>query len=619
MSEKILYRPKELYKTQLKDQYHKGAEKYFDDLTKESKVNKEANKIHVQEYREAEIEEKDAEKKRNSARGLKIFVLVMSIISLVVSAVFLFLGIRTPEAWYCFLVMAFLLALGILGIVWVNVSLKKKQAAAQNILDEKKEATKQKYQSCVQDMAPLNALFDWNAPAIIMEKATPIIDLDPVFSNKRLDYLMNHYGLKEETSPDVSVVGITSGEIQGNPFILEKVREHTLGTKTYHGELVISWTETYTDKDGTHTRTRTQTLHASVTKPCPYYGYSTRLIYGNDAAPRLHFSRMPNSLSSKGEKDKEKGVSKKMKELRKRAEKEIMDGKKNPFSPMDNEKFEVLFGAEDRDNEVEFRLLYTPLAMENTLALLEDKTPFGDDFVMVKDGMINSIASQHSQSFDYSANPANFAGFDYEKMRENFITYCDAYIEHLFFDLAPLLSIPLYQMHKSQSFIYKSTYKSNVTSFEQEVMANGMSEDPFYPEDASRDLPLMLKAISTRKEGKSDRVDIMSYSYQTIERVDYIPVHGGDGFMHDVPVYWTEYIPVEKSTPITVREVGGSRPAYMEQISQATSPLRKWLGDAGYAHYERGLIGAFVPFETQNDEIFLASLFKEKETGDNKK
>ena len=88
---------------------------------------------------------------------------------------------------------------------------------------------------CYDDMAPLNCRYGWNIPLEVMEKTTPIIDLDPEFSPERLCYLMERFGMKEETDPDTSVLGVTSGHIQGNPFILERVLHHRLGEKTYHG------------------------------------------------------------------------------------------------------------------------------------------------------------------------------------------------------------------------------------------------------------------------------------------------------------------------------------------------------------------------------------------------
>ena len=46
------------------------------------------------------------------------------------------------------------------------------------------------------------------------------------------------------------------------------------------------------------------------------------------------------------------------------------------FQEMANSEFDVLFGANDRDHEVQFRLMYTPLAQRNTVDLIKDKKYF---------------------------------------------------------------------------------------------------------------------------------------------------------------------------------------------------------------------------------------------------
>lgn len=45
-----------------------------------------------------------------------------------------------------------------------------------------------------------------------------------------------------------------------------------------------------------------------------------------------------------------------------------------------NDEFEVLFRALNRNNEVQFRLLFTPLAQQNMIDLLLDKT---EGFMMI--------------------------------------------------------------------------------------------------------------------------------------------------------------------------------------------------------------------------------------------
>ena len=43
-------------------------------------------------------------------------------------------------------------------------------------------------------------------------------------------------------------------------------------TKKYEGSLTVEWTTVETDSDGKkHTKHHSETLHASVEKPCPEY------------------------------------------------------------------------------------------------------------------------------------------------------------------------------------------------------------------------------------------------------------------------------------------------------------------------------------------------------------
>ena len=607
----VIFKPKELYSRELKRQYHDAATEYFIELAKKSGINPEENLHHVDAYKEAQQVTAAAKKKLDSIKGLKVFLIIMTVLFFVAAAVLIFLGIyKISQWWWLIIIGGASLILGILFIVLLKkriaATLAKRKAAYEEALENEKHCL----DVCYADMAPLNASFDWNIPAIVMEATTPIIDLDPIFDNRRLEFLHKKFGMPYE-GENTSVLGVLSGQIQGNPFLLEKVRNHEIRDKRYTGSITIHWTTTYRDKNGVHTQHHSQTLTASIDRPAPFYREETRLIYGNEAAPRLHFSRRPNSKSSSTGKERERYVAHRMGELTKKNEKDL---KKNPsghvFTPLGNDEFDVFFGAEDRDNEVEFRLLYTALAQRNVLDLLSDPKPYGDDFFMVKDGMVTSVASYHSQKFDYSANPDRFVGYDYKEMKARFVKYLDDYICSLFFDLAPLLSVPLYQMHSPDEYIFEEEYESNVNPFEQEAMANQLDPSVFFPDEAGKDLPLMLKALDTVKYGKADETSILSYSYQEIPRTEYVTKLGGDGRTHQVPVHWIEYIRVEKYTPMQIRKVGGSQPNYVKQIHEVGSRILSYL-HGGVGHYERGLY-ALVNGQKPNDEAF-GNLFPEDE------
>ena len=578
MAEEVLFKPKELYTKQLKNQYHQAAIEYYEGLEKAAKTDLAANKAHVADYnkKKAAADKKAAE--LSSTKTKATVCLVAFILFLIAGAFALVYAFLDGFNWVSFLVGVLLVGGGI-GLIFLYRKYKQESAIQSRKLAKLQEAADQALRTCYADMASLNRSFDWNVPLYVMEKATPIIDLDPRFTPERLSMLMDNYGLGEELSEDVSVLGVLSGRIKGNPFLLERTLSREIVSKVYTGSLTITWTTYSRDSDGhSYPVTHSQTLTASVAHPAPQFTNNTNLIYGNDAAPHLSFTRTPSKASRMDPKDRRKAIDKFGKELAKKAEKSI--GTDHPFTPMGNDEFECLFNALDRDNDVEFRLLFTPLAQQNMVELLEDPEPYGDDFNFYKRKKINVIASTHSQSFDYSADPENFIGYDGAEMKQRFVSYCDAFIKSLFFDLAPLLSIPLYQMHKSRDYIYKN-------------------------------VPSILKVHQKQKEGKSDLVEVEATAFETYRMVDYVPVMGGDGRSHNVPVPWIRYEPVSKITPMAIKEVGKDRYGIGELIKN-NQGLKNFLTQFHY-RYERGIL-AFASDSLESvDDQSLSGYFADKE------
>lgn len=609
----VLFEPKVMYERMLKEQYHKGATEYFNSLLKESGVSEEENASLVRSLRDAEKRLANTKKALAGALALKAFLIILAIITGIVGVGGILLGIFGPEngiekSWIGFIVGGVSLALMALFIVLlctvVKKSVNEKKSANDTATSDKNRALK----ACEENAAPLNAIFDWGIPQKVMENATPIIDLDPIFTGERLQYLIEKFGFKEITAPGQSVLEVLSGQIQGNPFVLEKILDCTIGPKKYTGELTIHWTTTYRDSNGrTQTQHHSQTLHASVTKPAPFYSTITQLVYGNEAAPHLHFSRKPVHAEKMSAGERDKYIKKTIKKLDSKEAKDLE--RSSNFTKLGNDEFDALFGAFNRDNEVEFRLLFTPLAIKNTIKILKDAEPFGDDFYFKKDGMVNTIQSEHSQRFDYSSSPSYFFGYEVANMRNKFVNYCDAFIKNLFFDLAPLLSIPLYQMHKPLEYIYETPYRSNFSSFEQEVLANGFDSSFFRPNLAGKDLPLILKANNSEKRGSGDIVYIDAMSFQETPMTDYVSVHGGDGKWHNVPVHWIKYDEVHKASKMGVSNVEGTRNQFLKNKESGFGGKVNVLK----TYFERGMMAIFEGDEDfakeLNDE--LISLFKE--------
>ncbi|MCQ2800170.1 MAG: hypothetical protein MJ228_05435 [Bacilli bacterium] len=607
----VLFEPKVMYERMLKDQYHKGATEYFNELLTKSGVNEEENASLVRTLKDTEKRLANASKSLGGVLALRGFVIFLAVVTGLATIIGFYVGSRGNDienSWIGFIVGGVSLALFVLFMVLLFTVIKKKVNEAKDAKDKAQSDKNRALADCEKNAASLNSLFDWGIPQKVMEKATPIIDLDPVFTGERLQYLKEKFGFNEVTAPGQSVLEVLSGQIEGNPFVLEKILDCTIGPKTYTGELTIYWTTTYRDSNGrTQTQQHSQTLHASVTKPAPYYSTLTQLVYGNEAAPHLHFSRKPVHAERMSQGERDRYIKKTIKKLDSKEAKDLE--KSSNFTKLGNDEFDALFGAFNRDNEVEFRLLFTPLAIKNTIKLLKDAEPFGDDFHFTKDGMVNTIRSEHSQRFDYSSSPAYFFGYDVSVMRNKFVKYCDDFIKNLFFDLAPLLSIPLYQMHKPYEYIYETPYRSNFSSFEQEVLANGFDPSFFRPNLAGNDLPLILKAKSSQKRGSGDVVLIDAMSYQETPMTDYVSVHGGDGRWHNVPVDWIKYDEVHKSSKMGISNVEGTRNQYLKNKETGFGGRVNVLK----TYFERGMMAIFEGDEDFKEELNneLIALFKD--------
>jgi len=129
------------------------------------------------------------------------------------------------------------------------------------------------------------------------------------------------------------------------------------------------------------------------------------------------------------------------------------------YTIMSNRTFEALFCAENRDNEIQFRLLYTPLAQQETVKLLQDKTVgYGDDFIFHKNKKNNMIIAAHLQDFDITASPDIFRHFDLERIRDVFRKYNEGFFKAFYFAMAPLLAIPLYQQPPPYTHRFGTAY-----------------------------------------------------------------------------------------------------------------------------------------------------------------
>lgn len=541
-SHEHIYEPLKEYDTVLREMHEKNVSKYFDNLAEKAETKIDDNKTTVKELRALEKKSSQTKQSLRNWKGLRIFLVIL-IIALIIASVYLISRLALVPILIGAGLILVAIGLIILIVKKANPTIKFLKNESDKLLKQIEEKLREAWEQ----MASLNRLFRREMSPELFQKTLPLIQLDKVFDSKRLEYLMKKFGLYRDTDVNRSTIYVQSGEMNGNPFFISDNLYHKLGTKAYTGSITIHWTTMGTDSKGRMTTNHhSQVLSATIHKPCPYYATQPFLVYGNEAAPDLSFSRTDSDAENMNEKQIEKHVNKEIKKVQKATAKDP-----NALTILGNHEFEILWRAQNRNNEVQFRLLFTVLAQRELLLLMKDKKiAFGDDFNFVKDKMINIVYPEHLKNLDLAIDPSYFHGYEFEDVKKRFIDYQNKYFKHIYFTFAPILAIPLYQHQKPHEYIYSGLYDSYVSFYEHEEIVNMMGENNFkHPLSGTRNI---LKTSTVKSGNYCDYVTVTAYGYQTIERVEYVTKMGNDGKLHSIPVPWIEYIPVEHETDIEI-------------------------------------------------------------------
>ncbi|PXY03187.1 hypothetical protein DF185_03640 [Marinifilum breve] len=548
-----IYSPVRSYESIYKQLHHENTNSLFKDLVKKSQIDIEANRATNKQIDENNGRTAGNNKSIRNQKGLKTFAIVLLVIAvaaIIYSAVQLQSTYQTAS-YIGIIVIA--IAFIVLSIFLIKKT-KEKLSKLHSIEDKLLEKSKKLHGEAEEQMRPLNNLLYENYNTELFTKTIPLVEFDKIFDSKRLDYMKSKFGLDtsdHEQNMEQSTLYVQSGEIKGNPFFIRENIKHTMGSKRYEGSLTIHWTTTEKDSSGNRrTVNHSQTLHADVVKPCPFYSTTSHLVYGNEIGDRLSFSRQPAYIHELKERKIEKEVKKKSKELQKLTEKSTKNG--GTFTALANNEFDALFYAKDRNNESQFRLLFTPLAQQELIKIIKDKeVGFGDDFTFLKRNMINYIYPEHLDKLNLQVQKDYFIGIDYDKVEKNFNDYHNKYFKHVFFSFAPLFAVPLYTQHQTQEYIYKDLYDSYISFYEHEMVANGLNINDLKPTDSNTHN--IVKTSLAKSQENVDTLNVLAWGYKTNERLEYVSKFGNDGRWHKVPVYWTEYSSVEKKSTIEVK------------------------------------------------------------------
>jgi hypothetical protein len=525
-----------LYGSDFKEAHRRHTEDYFNELARNARVDEPENIETIKQLRAAEAGIADARRSCMLWRCLRVSAIAGCVLLAAIA------------------MQTLALALVCIPLV-VSIAVSIKKQINPNIqhfsrsLESFVEQRDQRLKEAQAQMAPLNQLFHWGMFADLIRKTIPRIEIDPYFTNARLVELRKDFGWVDHSDPDASIIFAHSGHINGNPLLIGQKLVHWMGTATYTGYLTITYTKSVRSSDGkTRNETHTQVLSASLTKPKPEYAKRAVIYYGNEAAPDLKFSRNPSTLSKTDGLIGKIGKAWTMWKLEARARKSNTN-----FTLMSNRDFDVLFGATDRNHEVQFRLLFTALAQQEMLNLLKDRRHgFGDNFSFTKTNMVNVIEPSHMHDADIGSNPAIFWGHDLADMRQRFILYQAELFRTVYFGLAPLLTIPLYQQHRPHNDIYSKQYRGTSAYWEHESIANYFGQDRFRP--ASCVTQCILKTSASLNSDGTQDIRVTASGFAAVERLTFVGVYGNDGKRHQVPVKWIEYVPVSRESGFVLKD-----------------------------------------------------------------
>ncbi|MBQ4480203.1 MAG: hypothetical protein II943_06155 [Victivallales bacterium] len=551
-----VYEPLERYQTEFREKFAQNTSEEFERLVRASGVDAEANAETNRKLKKAKSDLDSTRSRRNSWRFLGVLTWLL-IIAAVVAIVLPFLPpdllgelVETAKSF----LPAFCgggAALATLAFLFFQRVVLRNLRQFKEMIQSLEEKIAALQQEAWDQMAPLNALYDWDIAPKLIQRTVPRLEFDPFFTRGRLAELYENFGWDDSFNADKSVLGSQSGVINGNPFVFGRFLSMRWGTTTYHGYKNITWTERVRDSKGRwSTVTRHERLHATVTKPSPVYSETSCLIYGNDAAPNLTFTHKPTGIAGKNDFFSKLKKRREFKKLKKFSE-NLDDA--SQYTMMSNHDFEVLFHADDRNDEIEFRLLFTPLAQTQMLKLLEDReVGYGDDFTFLKQHKINALFPRHLQDFSLDTDPRQFYDSDLEHARAHFQSHLEEYFKAAYFAMAPLLSIPLYQQTRTHADIYRDVLSRRSCFWEHEALANYCGERRFaHAECVTHSL---LKTRVASEANGATSLAVTAYGYRTVKHVEYVSKWGGDGRCHQVPVEWLEYIPVQRTSELLIAE-----------------------------------------------------------------
>lgn len=524
-------------------------------ITDESGIDIEENQKLVKDYHDCVNDASDLRDNISSLKTEKTAFIIMILLSIIVGIICVIKAISITDAfrWDGWKAVLFCIALIIAAMACfyisfrillyivnhLNALLADKEALQQQLDRKTEKAEEACYKSLEPFMARINEFFFQN----LLQDTMDGFIINRYLNSQSIYNITNRSPGIFTHNKNNSTIDLISGYLFGNPFVIRKIRTHGMSYVAYEGHKEITIETETTDHQGNTVKTtKKETVKATISKPKPEYSIDYELLYVSDNAPDLSFSHnieKPTSLNRRKAR-----IDKKHREA-------VMKYSSG-FTPMSNSEFDTLFYAIDRDNDLQFRELFTPVAQTNHVDLI---TELGDYYSLSKKKRLTIIKMKDDAfCWDLWNNPIKYKDYDYQVIMNKILETSNTSFNNFLCFFLPILSAPNYY-RKSDDLYYCPLHEQlNYSELQAEVLVNYMDESIF----AGRKTPIMVSAQGNGSENDVDYYTLSIQYYDEYTKVDTCDSDkpASDGKRYPVDIEWTEYVPHIEYYHMMVKDIG---------------------------------------------------------------
>lgn len=525
-----------IYRSDFLKEHVSGTETYLNELLEQTGTSLKENQADCQEI--SALDKVLLKTKRKfslfkAGMGILLTLLVILMLISIGGAYYVFTepGISlNPAAIYSIFASCILVAVGFLVlIVLTSVFLSKKNKKFRATISNFEEVIDTKIQEAFVKLHDFYRAFNYSQVYSQIQAQIPEIEFLKSADNNFVKYIEKNFDPVYAPSSTSMLVNYKAGYFYKNPFIVGMYKEMNMVPHTYTGSLAISY---YTGF-GEHRRLVSETLHATLVKPKPEYKYiAVNSLYAN-AVPELEFEKAPVLDYNPAKHDK----------YIKQAEKMLaqIEKKNADFTPMSNTEFEALFPVTKRSSEQKYRAFFGQVAQQNLINFAKTLTS-GRNYTYSKSHNTNEVALRElSESFDL--NPLDFVDYDLTAFLSKYQEYAKVLSASLYDSFIPYLSNPVLL---EGNISKQPEYTKTPSILEHLALLTKFKNIELLPNEAGIDEYILEPLPEYENVCKV-------HSFKAVPRVDYVVVNAGDG-PHQVPVNWTEYIPVFKELRYKVQQ-----------------------------------------------------------------